>query len=43
MFKFDIFCLHKICIFGLEDEEDNNIVVEENKNISYPVAIVMER
>ena len=43
MFNFDIFCLHKICFFGLEDEEENNIVIEEHINRYYPSEIVMER
>lgn len=43
MFIFDIFCLQKICFFGLEAEEDNIVVREEYKNISYPRTIVMER
>ena len=43
MFNFDIFCLYKICFFVLEDEEDNNVVIEEHKNISYPSEILMER
>ena len=43
MFNFDIFCLHKICFSGLEDEGENNIVIEEHTNRTYPTGIVMER
>ena len=42
MFNFDI-CLYKICVFGLQDEEENNVVREEHKNIPYPSEIVMKR
>ena len=43
MFKFDIFCLHKICFFGLEDEEENNIIIEEHIHRPYPSEILMKR
>ena len=42
MFNFDIFCLHRVFFFGLEDEEDN-FVKEVPINISYPSVILMER